>query len=144
MLVVTSSLAGGSHYLITGIWKAGNCDPQSRHLWMPWNAERLPSDVRESNFILLLSAAGCWEQWTFPRCSQVWFCLFFQSLTLFYSTGTEMAEPSHRTILPPAQCCKQSLCHVLDFFHKEKKKKNTRSKATFQSKVNMRPMIGYI
>ena len=92
MLVVTSSLAGGSHYLITGIWKAGNCDPQSRHLWMPWNAERLPSDVRESNFILLLSAAGCWEQWPFPRCSQAWFCLFFQSLTLFYSTGTEMAE----------------------------------------------------
>lgn len=138
MRVVTSSLAGGSHYLISGIWKSGNCDPQSKHLWMFWNAECLPSDVRESNFVLLLSTAGRWKQWPFSRCSQPWFCLLFQSLPLFYSTGTEMAEPSHRTILPPAQCCKQSLCHVLDFFHKGKKKTLTRSKATFQSKVNMR------
>lgn len=34
---------------------------------MFWNAECLPSDVRESNFILLLSTAGCWKQWPFSR-----------------------------------------------------------------------------
>lgn len=99
---------------------------------MFWNAECLPSYVRESNFVLLLSTAGRWKQWPFSRCSQPWFCLLFQSLPLFYSTGTEMAEPSHRTILPPAQCCKQSLCHVLDFFHKEKK--NTYKKQSNFSK----------
>lgn len=98
---------------------------------MFWNAECLPSDVRESNFILLLSTAGCWKQWPFSCCSQPWFCLLFQSLPLFYSTGTERAEPSHRTILPPAQCCKQSLCHVLDFFHKEKKKNTYKKQSNF-------------
>lgn len=99
-----------------------------------------------SYFCLLLAAGsnGRFLVFSFSRCSQPWFCLLFQSLPLFYSTGTERAEPSHRTILPPAQCCKQSLCHVLDFFHKEKKKTLKRSKATFQSKVNMRPMIGCI
>lgn len=111
---------------------------------MFWNAECLPSDVRESNFVLLLSTAGRWKQWPFSRCSQPWFCLIFQSLPLFYSTGTEMAEPSHRTILPPAQCCKQSLCHVLDFFHKGKKKNTYKKQSNFSKQSKHAAMIGCI
>lgn len=102
------------------------------------NTECLLSDVREWNCILpvcrwLLLGEARPSSASLLLLPALGFFSVFQSLTIFSSTSTETAEPSHRAILSPAQPVLQTV-YVMHWTSSKKKKKLTRSKATFQSK----------
>lgn len=114
---------------------------------MFWSAKCLPSDVRESDFILLLSTAGCWKQWPFSR----FLVALSPGSVCFFSPfpfSTALAQKGQSRVTEQS-CLQLSVANRVYVMYwtsstRKKKKTLTRSNATFQSKVNMRPMIGCI
>lgn len=102
---------------------------------MFWNAECLPSDVRESDFILLLSTAGCWKQWPFSRflvaLSPGSVCFFSPSP---FSTALAQKGQSRVTEQSCLQLSVANRVYVMYWTSSTRKKKNTYKKQSNFSK----------